>query len=450
MEKEKKVLALLLISFGFLLRVLRLRELMGFDWDQEVAAFAVDRILSGDLTLIGQEISIGGIFIGPGYYYLLSVFYWLFGGDPIGAGVMVALLSIVTMTVLFLLTRELFDTKTALLALLIYATNARINFYDRTTAPSNPVILVSLMTVFFLWKTSQGKPKFMPMAFAATAFAAIHLHPAALVLLPLILALWHHWKLPVPTKAQVLASLTSVILIVSPLVAFDLRHDFIDTRGAISAFKTLGDEAYFPLFRVLTTTRIQAENLAALFALGKTASMVLALVSLLILSKSNNKSDRILWFWLIVPILVFAFYTRHIPEYYFLSSTGALVIIIARAFSLANRRFPLISGSALFVALAANLMAVTKLENPLSLKHKQMVVEFIKAGQRGEANVAFDTDYGLQAGLIYLMQKEDVRSDPNQPPTHLIVIPPQRRETNNPETIFGGIKVVESQAPVEP
>src|SRR3990170_7564978 len=132
MAKKEKLLLIILIVLGFFLRVWRLSDLMGFDYDQEVAMEAVERILSGKLTLIGQQTSIGGVFIGPGYYYLLALFYWLFGKDPIGWGVMVAMIAVATMTMLFLLTRKLFGKTTAFLALAIYATNARINFYDRT------------------------------------------------------------------------------------------------------------------------------------------------------------------------------------------------------------------------------------------------------------------------------------------------------------------------------
>lgn len=148
MEK-KRFLVPAIIVFGFFLRVWRLRELMGFDYDQEVAALAVNQILSGHLTLIGQEISIGGIFIGPGYYYLLSIFYFLFQGDPIGIGIMVATISLATMFALYKVTKELTNTPTAITALLIYATSSQINFYDRTTAPSNLIMLSSLLAIFF-------------------------------------------------------------------------------------------------------------------------------------------------------------------------------------------------------------------------------------------------------------------------------------------------------------
>jgi 4-amino-4-deoxy-L-arabinose transferase-like glycosyltransferase len=177
MEKKRALFLIFLIGVGFFLRVWRLREMMGFDYDQEVAAFAVDRILTGKLTLIGQEISLGGIFIGPGYYYLLSLFYLIFNNDPIGIGFMVAIFSIATMAALFLVTRELDNEESALIALAIYTTSWQINFYDRTTAPSNLVMLATLSVLLILLKLRSGRNNLLPFLAVTVTFTAVHLHP---------------------------------------------------------------------------------------------------------------------------------------------------------------------------------------------------------------------------------------------------------------------------------
>src|SRR4030042_2200776 len=167
MAKKERVIFSLLLLVCFYLRSFHMRELMGFDYDQEVAAFPIENILNGKLTLIGQEISVGGIFIGPGFYYLLAIFYLLFGGDPIGAGVMVALFSLVTMTLLFIITKLLFDKKTAFISLLLYATNFLMVVNDRTTAPSNFVMLMTLICVSLALKISHGVRSLFPWLFLA-------------------------------------------------------------------------------------------------------------------------------------------------------------------------------------------------------------------------------------------------------------------------------------------
>ena len=75
---KKNYILLLTLAFGLFLRIYRLEELAGFDFDQEKAAFWIrDFLIHGKISLIGQEISTGGIFIGPLYFYLLSPFYFL-------------------------------------------------------------------------------------------------------------------------------------------------------------------------------------------------------------------------------------------------------------------------------------------------------------------------------------------------------------------------------------
>ncbi|MCH7952109.1 glycosyltransferase family 39 protein [Patescibacteria group bacterium] len=446
MEKKDKLLVTLLIGGGFFLRIWRLRELMGFDYDQEVAAFAVDRILSGKLTLIGQEISTGGVFIGPGYYYLLTVFYWAFGMDPIGAGVMVALISVATMAVLFVFTRELFDNKTAFIALLMYATSARINFYDRTTAPSNPLMLAGLLTLLLLWKMRRGRVWLLPLAIMTALIATVHLHPSAAVVLPLGAVLWIHWKLPRPSMAQVIASIAAATIVISPLILFDIRHDFLNSKGIIDTLKAPGNEAYAFPFKLLMTLRIQAENLASLFAVKKGFGIVLGLATMTYMMLSKRGRKRLLWLWILIPSVVFSFYTRHIPEYYFLSAFPALVIILASSVSKLSKNMPAIL-TALLVAIVVvpNLLGIIKSTNPYSLKHKWDTVNYIKKKAGRDAVVAFDTDVGLEAGFRFLLSQAEVRFDSLEAPTHTIVIPPERRHAEGEETTFGGIKVIKSQ-----
>lgn len=450
MVKKEKLLVILIIGLGFLLRIWRLRELMGFDYDQEAAAFAVDSILSGKITLIGQQLSVGGVFIGPGYYYLLAIFYWLFSRDPIGAGVMVALISIITMAVLFVLTKSLFDNKTALIALLIYATSSKINFYDRTTAPSNPVMLASLLTIYLLWQMRKGKAQLTPLLVTTALVATIHLHPSAVVLVPLIITLWIHWKLLRPSPKSIFASLLATFFVMNPLLLFDIRHDFLNLKGVINSLKGPGDEAYSFPFKLLVTLRIQVENFASLLVANRGIDAVLAVFTLLFWKISKPRHERLLLFWILIPALIFSFYKRHIPEYYFLVSLPAMVIIIATALRLIATKWSIkMSWLLLTMMIVANLNALNGAVNPYSLKYKQQAVNLIREQGDSQASVAFNTELGLDAGFRFLLKQVGIDFDSEKAPTHIIVIPPQRQIEAAKEHIFGGVKVIESQTTVE-
>lgn len=443
MAKKEKLFIILLIGFGFFLRVWHLSELMGFDYDQEVAMEAVERILSGKLILIGQQTSTG-VFIGPGYYYLLALFYWLFGKDPIGWGVMVALISVVTMMVLFSLTRALFDKTTAFLALSIYATNARINFYDRTTAPSNLVMLTSLLTMFIIWEIRSGKKWLLPvLAFILTA-AMIHIHPSVVTLLPLTIILWIHWAVPKPTLKQLIVSLGMGLLTASPLIVFDLRHNLLNVKGVQQILGNQGDEAYVWIIKTLITFRTQVENLTSLFALGK-IGLIPVLGTITYWIKDRSKAKTILFYWIVIPAITLGFYSRHIPEYYLLSSFAGLIILIAFIARKIMKSRLFVGVIFIITIICVNLLAIFHAKNPYSYKSKVQTVQYIKQEEGKGATVTFDTDAGLQSGFRYLLHNEGVISNDTNQTIFTIVMPADRRSAPGKEKIFGGIKVIESQ-----
>lgn len=445
MEKKAKYLLILLLGLGFALRVWRLRELMGFDYDQEVAAQVVERIRSGDLTLIGQETSTPGIFIAPGYYYFLAGFSWLFRGDPVSAGVMVSLISILTMIVLFLLVRERHNTRAALFALAIYATSARINFYDRTTAPSNPLLFASVLSLYLLRLIRRGATWATPVLTVIVAFAVLHLHPSAVGLIPLILVLWKLWRLPRPTREQTMQGVALALLVASPLILFELRHQFLISKNLLATLGTKGDQAYAAPFKLLLLLRVQFELLASLIAVGK-AAVFPALTILIVWSKRASDDKAFLISWLLLPPLVLSFWTRHIPEYYLLISLPAWIFILASLISQTWNR-PARGLAIILVSLivAPNLLAVSRQSNPLGLKNKMAAIEYISRTSGGQAAVSFDTDLGQDSGFRYLAASSGLRlADDDHPPTHTIVVPPDRRLASGREVIFGGVKVIES------
>ena len=72
------VLAIIII-LGTILRAANLEKAAAFNYDQEVAAFWLKNLLvDHKFSLIGQEISVGGVYIAPFFYYLMAPFYALF------------------------------------------------------------------------------------------------------------------------------------------------------------------------------------------------------------------------------------------------------------------------------------------------------------------------------------------------------------------------------------
>ena len=67
-----------IVLLGFFLRAYKLPEMVGFDFDQEYAAeFAKTILTVFPVAMIGQGLSVQGLFMGPLYFYFLVPFFAL-------------------------------------------------------------------------------------------------------------------------------------------------------------------------------------------------------------------------------------------------------------------------------------------------------------------------------------------------------------------------------------
>src|SRR3990167_6348382 len=89
---------LLIIIFicAIFLRFYRLADFAMFLSDQGRDAIIIKRIITLEhLPAIGAPSSLGGVYLGPFYYYLISPFLLLFNFNPVGLAFGVAFLSMV-------------------------------------------------------------------------------------------------------------------------------------------------------------------------------------------------------------------------------------------------------------------------------------------------------------------------------------------------------------------
>ncbi|MBI2052327.1 MAG: hypothetical protein HYT38_01435 [Candidatus Sungbacteria bacterium] len=149
---------LLIILLGVVLRFYHLPQVASFDFDQEYAAnFAYSVIREYPLQLIGQGLSVQGLFMGPGYFYYLVPFFFLFNLSPLGGFVGSVALGLVTIFVYFMVVRDVFGTKTGLIAALFRACLFSKVMADWTMTPAFSVDLIILPTIWCFRKLWLGK-----------------------------------------------------------------------------------------------------------------------------------------------------------------------------------------------------------------------------------------------------------------------------------------------------
>ena len=249
-NKKETILLIAILLLGSFLRLYRIGEYMTFLGDEGRDVIIVRRFLVDfDLMLIGPGTSIGNMYLGPLYYYMMAFPLWLFNYSPVGPAVQVALLGVVTIFMVWYITRKWFPVKginyAGLVAALLYAIAPTVIIYSRSSWNPNVMPFFALLTVYSIWKVWKEK-KYWWLMVASISFAfAMQSHYLGLLLLPVLGIYWlltfgkvkkNKKVLKVFKKASVLSGLVFAFLM-SPLVIFDYRHGWRNF-AAMSEFFT--------------------------------------------------------------------------------------------------------------------------------------------------------------------------------------------------------------------
>src|SRR3990167_9342925 len=125
------IFIILLIGASF--RLYRIGEYMIFLGDEGRDAIVVRRLLVNfDPILIGPGTSIGNMYLGPLYYYMIAPALLLANFSPVGPSVFVAILGVGTIFLVWYMTREFFSKSAAIVAASLYAVSPTTIIYSRS------------------------------------------------------------------------------------------------------------------------------------------------------------------------------------------------------------------------------------------------------------------------------------------------------------------------------
>ena len=218
-----------------------------FGYDQGVSFQAVkDIVVNHKLALIGTEVGGGGgFFQGPGWYYLLSIPFYLWKGDPYGGMMLMLAAGVLTIVLSIVFGRKIFDVKTALAIGFLVAVSPAIIAQARFIWPPFIVSLLAVFFIFFLYKVLQGLSKFFLLI---TFIVGLMFHfetatGATLLFQLLIISPLFFIKKMISLKFYALGLLTFLSTQIS-LFVFDIRHEFINTKGIIKLFTISNKEDF--------------------------------------------------------------------------------------------------------------------------------------------------------------------------------------------------------------
>lgn len=398
---ESFLVSLVLIA-ALILRLYRIDEYLTFLGDEGRDVRIVRDLLHGNFVFIGPQTSIGNMYLGPLYYYLMAPALFLSRLNPVGPAVMIAILTVITIFITWKLTRVWFDKLSAFFALLLYSLSPVAIIYGRSSWNPNPMPLFSILTIYFTYLALIKKQLKYLILTAVCLASALQMHYLGLLLIPVVL-FWIVRLYMVNRKNQeslmelriyVLKSLFVFFALMSPLLLFDLKHDFANSKAIIQFFSDRqttvnlnpgNSNRFLPVVKQITSDLLlgQQTNLVLFI------SIILLFASLLLpIYYLSNLPFWLLYSWILIGVLGLSLYKQHVYAHYFGFLYPAIFIFTGLMLSLLFRSkiIPKILGLALLIIFTYSSVKFSPLVYPPNrqLQRTKSAVDLIISESNGQ------------------------------------------------------------------
>jgi len=210
------VILVVIFVLAAILRFWRIDEYQTFLGDEGRDVLVVKRmLLDGKFTLLGPITSVGSIYMGPVYYYLMAPFLYLWRFDPVGPAVMVALLSLCTILIIYKIGKDYFHSAVGLIAAFTYSIARLSVVYGRSSWNPNVVPFFAVLLMFSVIKSLvDHKNSFLILAGLSLGIL-IQLHYITFLFFPVLIAVFLYFKPNIPFRIY-LYSLLAFLFSYSP------------------------------------------------------------------------------------------------------------------------------------------------------------------------------------------------------------------------------------------
>lgn len=334
-----KYILLFLFVFLCFLRFYKSVEWFSFNFDEEYQALlAWSQVKDFHLIWIGVSASNFGFYLGPAFTYLNALLFWISKGDLSILAYFSSFFGIITLLSLYFVSSKIFSKKVGMIASLFYGFSALLIYFDHRFWNPTPIPLVTIWLLYSLYQAGKDSRWFILSALLMAS--GLHIHLSLMVYWPLVIFLILKSFKKISFSTWII-SIFSYLAVVSPLIVFDINHNFDDLLGPIRYVlspKTSGSvfgagqltyhlhNVWFSASRLLYLkpfTNIQEEH--GLGAHGDMTQPVF-LISLFVISgllwflkKSLKEKQLQILAWMLVSILLFYLIYPSIGcEYYLL------------------------------------------------------------------------------------------------------------------------------------
>lgn len=341
MEKIKinkhTLLLIFILLLAAFLRLYKIGGYMTFLGDEGRDVIIVRRLLvKFDPILVGPGTSIGNMYLGPLYYYMMAPALALSLLSPVGPAIMVALLGVATVALVWLIARDWFGNIAAPIAAFLFAIAPVVIIYSRSSWNPNIMPFFATLSIYSIWKVWHNKLyKWLTITGISVAFA-LQSHYLGLLLIPVIGTFWllafiENRKLEIGNFYRyTIYSAVAFALLMSPLIIFDARHEwrnfdaikkfFLERQTTVSARPWNALPKAWPLIQKLSTRIVagRAVQFGQWVAVGLSAVLLwIGGLNKVVLKSKEKKAYLLIITWLGFAILGLGLYKQEIYDHYY-------------------------------------------------------------------------------------------------------------------------------------
>jgi 4-amino-4-deoxy-L-arabinose transferase-like glycosyltransferase len=393
------VLVLLLAAF---LRLYRISEYMTFLGDEGRDALVIkDLLVNHHIPAIGPTMSVGNVYLGPLYYYMMAfamAIWWL---HPAAAAVMCALIGVATTGLIYYISARWFGFWSGIVASFLYAISFVTVTYARSSWNPNPMPFFALLSIISIYQAVETKNYSWLILVGLFISAAVQMHFLGLILIPIVGILGLLELLKIKHKQSFLlntiGAIAAFFILQIPWILFELKHNFMNTKNMIELFTgSKTPIAHFPFANLMHIFTIYMNSLIGRYIGGDqlfvTAlltviiTLILGYFALLFVHKRASWPQTILLIWIVVGVLGLSLYQGEVYDHYvgFISPAVFMVLGSLASLSFKPLRHYLETGKIVLLVLLVGVVGWVNIQkNPLQtppnrqLQRTYTVSEFI-------------------------------------------------------------------------
>lgn len=335
------ILCIILSIFPRVIDALNQNPIFGFDQGREYLA-ARNIVVNHKFILIGTELGAGsaglsGLFHGPIYYYLLTIPFILFNGNPAGSTWLMFLFGILSIIFSYYFGKKVFNKNIGIIFALLVAISPVLIAQSRFLWSPNMSTLFILISFFFIYRFIKDKKR--KDIFLSAFFAAFTYNFEMAIAIPLSITLFVYSIFIFRKKViNYLYILEGLLIGFIPMFLFELRHGFMGFKGIINYLFSDKKSSSFDIVLVLDHLKSFIFNFKDTFPIDNVILSAIFLCSLLVVTayllKDENKKELkkfITFFFFLIPItfIVFIFLRNTVWTYYLIDLSLTYIILFS-------------------------------------------------------------------------------------------------------------------------